>query len=1003
MTGEPHPHAYVEGIDPGHGRLEPRALMRSDAPVLELDGSWRFRLVPDLRSTTSGFEAPGFADDTWDELRVPSCWQIEGLRTGRSYGGPAYTNLAYPFPVDPPHVPDENPTGEYRREFDLPPTWPTGRTVLRFEGVDSCFAAWLNGHRLGDAKGSRLPTEFDVTDALVPGRNLLAVRVHQWSSGSYLEDQDMWWVSGIFRPVTLLSRPVGSLSDAFVHADYDHETGAGTLAVETDAGATLSVPELGIVAADPAGPHRLPRVEPWSAERPRLYDAELTAPGERVALRIGFRRVEVRDGQILANGRPLFLRGVNRHEWNPDTGRTLSRQDMLSDVLLMKRHNVNAVRTSHYPPDPAFLDLCDEHGLWVVDECDLETHGFYFVDWRGNPSDDPRWETALVDRMRRMVERDKNHPSVVMWSLGNESGIGRNLEAMAAWARRRDPSRLIHYEGEPDSFYVDVFSQMYTGYDELAAIGRRTEAPTTDPALDAARRAMPHLLCEYGHAMGNGPGGLVEYREILEGSPRLHGGFIWEWMDHGIRRRMPDGDEDFAYGGDFGEPLHDGNFVCDGLLFSDRTPSPGLLELKRVFEPVRIAIDPAGCTIRVSNVRHTMDTSDLAFSWRAEAEGVLTGEAAMHVPAIDPGDAGVVPWPATLVAAVAGVDAVTGVDGAAGERWLTVEARLAHDVSWAAAGHVIAWAQASLDGVGPAVAPRSAIISPAVPLAPAVLHDGGLRLGPAVFDAATGNLRRVGDLEVDGPLLELWRAPIDNDVRGDDPPVDGWRALGLGRLQHRVVRVTPSDLGLDVLVRSAPAASDHAMLTSYGWAADAGDPDRLLLHVRIEPQGSWPGVLPRVGIRLVLPSALRRVTWFGLGPGEAYPDSTGGVRVGRFERDLADLQTPYAVPQENGCRREVRWATLTGPDGGGLRIEAAPFVHLTARPWSGADLTAARHPSDLRDRDRVFLELDIEHQGVGSGACGPRVLPPYELRAKAMELALAFRRIAGDAEEVSAT
>ncbi|MGW1024198.1 glycoside hydrolase family 2 TIM barrel-domain containing protein [Streptomyces sp. NPDC002577] len=979
LTSEPTPHGYVESFSPGHGRTAPRAAFSSDAATVDLTGPWRFHLAPDLPRTTEGFEKPDYDDSGWDTLPVPSLWQMQGLPDEPRYGKPAYTNQPYYFPIDPPHVPDANPTGEYRREFTLPDEWPDGRALLRFEGVDSCFAVWLNGTLLGDGKGSRLPTEFDVTDALRPGRNVLAVRVHQWSAGTYLEDQDMWWLSGIFRPVTLLSRPHGSLTDFHVHADFDHATGSGTLSVDTSGGtARLHVPELGLTDADPAGPHTLDGAEPWSAERPRLYHGELVTDSERIPLRIGFRRIEIRDGLILANGRKLFFRGVNRHEWTPDTGRTLSHDDMLTDVLLMKRHNINAVRTSHYPPNPAFLDLCDEYGLWVIDECDLETHGFCHVDWRNNPTDDPRWLEACLDRMQRMVERDKNHPSVVIWSLGNECGHGANLEAMADWARGRDPERLIHYEGDDNCGYTDLYSRMYVEYDELPLIARHQDAVTRDPALDARRRQMPFIQCEYAHSMGNGPGGLREYQEVYESFPRMHGGFVWQWIDHGIRRRTPDGGEHFAYGGDFGEPLHDGNFVIDGLVFADRTPSPGLLEYKKTIEPVRVSIDTNARTLRVNNLFHTRDTAHLAFRWQVEDNGHPRSAAALTVPPVAPGEHVELPWPADLAEACA-------APGREGERWLTVTAELADDELWAPAGHEVAWTQALVAG---APQPQPAPVPTPLPAVPAPRTH---QLGDAVFDAVSGSLLRLGGMDIDGPRLDLWRAPTDNDLLTfGGPLVDDWRKAGLHRLQHRVVAVEATDTGLEVITRTAPAGLDFAMQSSFRWEADAEESGQLWLRLATEPVGTWPCPLPRIGIRLALPEAIETVEWFGLGPGEAYADTTAAVRVGRYTASVDDLQTPYVMPQENGNRREVRHARLTDRQGSGLVITGHPHVDLTVRRWTSEDIDAARHSCDLSPRDRVYVNLDVAQHGIGSGSCGPRVQSRYELHARPVSLTLGF-------------
>jgi beta-galactosidase len=889
---------------------------------------------------------------------VPSHWQLHG------YGAPAYTNVAYPFPVEPPHVPDENPTGDYVRRFAVPAAWAGTDAVLRFEGVDSCLRAWLNGVELGVAMGSRLPTEFDVGALLRPGEeNLLAVRVQQWSAGSYLEDQDMWWLSGIFRSVTLLARPAEALDDVFVHAGYDHTTGTGTLRVDTDAPARVTVPELGIDVA-PGESVELP-VEPWSAELPRLYDAEVASAGERVALRVGFRTVVVEDGLLKVNGRRVLFRGVNRHEFDPDHGRAVSEEVMRRDIVLMKAHNVNAVRTAHYPPHPRFLELCDELGLYVIDECDLETHGYVNLGWRGNPSDDPRWEDAFVDRMRRTVERDKNHASIVMWSLGNESGSGSNLSAMAAWARGRDPSRPLHYEHDWSCRDVDVYSRMYAPHDEVDAIGRGEEEPLEDAELDARRRGLPFILCEYAHAMGNGPGGLSEYQELFERYPRCQGGFVWEWIDHGLRQRLPDGSERFAYGGDFGERLHDGPFVADGLLFPDRTPSPGLLEFKKVIEPVRITGAAGTGHVSVANLHDFRDLSHLAFPWALEEEGVAVAEGVLEVGPVAAGERAEVALPE--------------LPATRGETWLTVRAVLAADEPWAPAGHEVAWGQvaASEGEAAPAAASREA----------AAGGGGMLSLGPGSFDPATGLLRSLGDLALDGPRLDVWRAPTDNDT-GMHGPVQleaAWRARGLHRARHRVIAVEPGPAGLVVRTRVGMAAWDGGLLATYTWSEEA---DGLLLTVEVTPEGEWTVPLPRLGLRLALPADLDRVEWFGRGPGEAYRDTRRAARVGRFAASVDELQTPYVRPQENGSRSEVRWATLTDPSGAGLRVEGRPHIELTARRWTSEDLDAATHTPELVARNRIWVNLDHAQQGIGTASCGPGVLPQHDLEAVPTTFAL---------------
>ncbi|GAB2874068.1 glycoside hydrolase family 2 TIM barrel-domain containing protein [Streptomyces mayteni] len=1003
--------SYVTSFSPCSGTLPPRARLQSDAPALDLAGEWAFRLVPGVRDLTAGFQDPRFDDSAWDRLTVPSHWQLAGLRapdgelleTGKArFGLPAYTNQQYPFPLDPPYVPDDNPTGEYRRSFELPSALRdvAGRVVLRFEGVDSAFAVWCNGIPLGHATGSRLPSEFDVTDALVPGDNVIAVRVHQWSAASYLEDQDMWWLSGIFRSVGLLARPASGVEDLFVHAGFDHVTGDGTLRVDTPGPARVHIPELGVEAGTNEQ-LTVPDVQPWSAEEPRLYEATVSTDAERVTVRIGFRTVTVEDGLILVNGRNIRFRGVNRHEWHPDTGRALDLETMREDVLLMKRHNINAVRTSHYPPDPRFLDLCDEHGLWVVDECDLETHGFLLADWRGNPSDDPRWADALLDRMRRTVERDKNRPSVIVWSLGNESGEGGNLRAMAAWTRSRDPERLIHYEGDYDHGHADVYSQMYAHPETVDRVGRHAEDRTRDPALDAHRRSLPHLLCEYAHAMGNGPGGLAEYEELFDRHPRLHGGFVWEWIDHGIRRRAgagPNpGEEYFAYGGDFDEEVHDGNFVADGLLFPDRTPSPGLVEYKKVIEPLRLRITGEGRDALSLAARSRYDhatTTHLAYRWELAANGRGLATGALDLPALAPGQTAT----ADLLPLLAHVrrEAPRGA-----EVWLTVSARLAEDQSWAPAGHEVAWAQhrlAALERPAPPTLVPDA--SPAVDATPT-----GFSLGTARFDR-NGTLRSLGPLPVVGPRLDVWRAPTDNDraAHGDDAS-RAWRALGLDRAHDRLVEATTRDDALVVTVRTGAAATDAGLLTTFTWTAL--DPARLRLDVQVAPEGWFvrhgaPALsgtavpLPRVGLRLGLPAEIAEVTWFGLGPGESYPDTRQAARVGEFSTTVPALQTPYVMPQENGARRDVRYARLTDARGAGLEVTGLPTFHLTARPWTSESLDAARHPTDLTPDRHVWVNLDAAHHGIGSQSCGPGVLPVHRLHARAFRFALTLRAIEPD-------
>nr|WP_042196090.1 glycoside hydrolase family 2 TIM barrel-domain containing protein [Kibdelosporangium sp. MJ126-NF4]CEL22396.1 Beta-galactosidase [Kibdelosporangium sp. MJ126-NF4] len=960
--------SYIDDVSPGHGALPPRSAFTSDAPSLSLNGDWRFHLSDSPVDAPPGIEQDTFDDSAWSTVAVPSNWQMHG------FGTPAYTNVQYPFPIDPPYVPSDNPTGDYRLTFDLPATWLSQPAVLRFDGIDSCGRVWLNGTELGVTRGSRLPVEFDVSGVLRERGNVLAVRVHQWSSGSYLEDQDMWWLSGIFRDVTLLARPVGGIADYWLRADYDHTTGHGVLRVEVEVEgqAWLSVPELGILRTPVDAPIEAGPVEPWTAETPRLYDGYLTSENERVPLRVGFRTVTIEDGQIKVNGTPIMLKGVNRHEHHPTLGRAVPYETARADVLLMKRHNINAVRTSHYPPHPAFLDLCDEYGLWVVDECDLETHGFSEVGWDRNPSDDPQWQPAYLDRMARMVERDKNHPSIIMWSLGNESHTGRNLAAMASWTRSRDSTRPVHYEGDAACDYVDVHSRMYASHAEVDEIGRTT--------------SLPFIQCEYAHAMGNGPGGLLEYRELFEKYPRCQGGFIWEWLDHGIEQHDSEGRRYYAYGGDFGETIHDGSFVIDGLVFPDRTPSPGLRELKKIFEPVRIR--PAQSTapqtdpetpepplypkktsptlpggrplaslsaegggeegrgrpvdnlkVVVANHYDYCGVDHLSFAWTLEEEGVEVASGTLTAPAIAPGQEIVLDLPE--------------LPETTKESWVTVSAALAKDTAWAAANHPIAWGQLNVN-------PR---------------HQAGTTSEPQQRTP-----QDISGIPIITPELDLWRAPTENDRPSDEPK---WREAGLHRLQHRLI----SDEGGIRKVRVAPPARAFGMLVTYRWT---GDDTAKHLRVDIEPDGEWPCTLPRLGLRMAVPHHYSHVEWFGKGPGEAYADSRQAAAVGRYKSTVDDMQTSYVVPQENGNRAEVRWVELTDDTGRGIRIEGAPTFEFTARRWTTEDLDAATHTTDLTATDWIHLNLDIAQNGLGTASCGPGVLPQYQLHAHKASIELTF-------------
>ena len=1030
----PEAEHYLNDVGPGRGRRRAaRSWLHSDAPTISLDGDWRFRLlagVPGMLGAAhvlpageapEAFAEPAFDDSGWETLPVPSHWVLHG--DGR-YGTPQYTNVQLPFPHDPPYVPDENPTGDHRRTFELPAAWMDRDTyeaiVLRFDGVESRYRVWVNGAEIGVGTGSRLAQEFDVTEAVTAGANTIAVRVHQWSASTYIEDQDQWWLPGIYRDVSVQARPVGGIDDVWVRAGFDHLRGAGALSTELRAGdaafpVRLQVPELGIdvewASATDVAAIAVDAVEPWTAERPRLYEATVVSAGgaETIDLRLGFRTVEIVGDLFLVNGRRVVLHGMNRHDTNPDLGRGFDEEFVRRDLELMKRHNVNAIRTSHYPPHPRVLDLADEYGFWVMLECDIETHAFHHGgsqfhsgtdEWMDNPSEDPAWRATYLDRIERTVERDKNHPSIVMWSLGNESGTGANLAAMSAWVHARDPERPVHYEGDHAGDYTDVYSRMYPAIAEVTSIGSdSTSLLMNASAVQSLRqRTKPFLLCEYVHAMGNGPGGIELYEDLVDRFPRLHGGFVWEWRDHGIRTRTTDGVEFFAYGDDFADAgVHDGHFCMDGMVMSDGTPTPGLVEFAAVTAPIRFEIAVADRVARVTvlNLHHSADASDLAFPWRIERAGVQVAAGVLEVAGKNGG-----PLRAGESAVVELAIDRQALGSDRGELWLTVAATLSAEMSWAPAGHVIAAAQAALPT--PVAAHRRSRRGEA--------HRdiaGRSALGPAEFE--DGRLVSLAGMPVSGPRLELWRAPTDNDGGNHlgsydvSDPMEGrglgvpgpsyaaqWREAGLDRLSSRLVELRRTTTTLERRTRWAAADTRVAVTLDERWELDG---DAVLLELELIPTSRWEIVWPRLGVRFDLPLSIDRADWFGTGPGESYPDSRRGVLVGRYGAGIEHLTFPYAWPQESGHRSELRSLDLASEGRGWLRVDAEEDTRgrrpgFTLARHTAQQIDLARHQHELAEPVASYLYLDAAQNGLGSRACGPDVWPDALLRPEARSLSL---------------
>lgn len=926
---------------PSLNKLPPRAtLARSDPPV-PLDGAWDFRLVARPEDAARALRA----SRGWQPVDVPGLWTMQG------FGRPHYTNVVMPFEERPPNVPEENPTGIYRRRFTLPRGRRRRRVVLHFGGAEGALYVLVNGHPVGIAKDSRTPAEFDVTELVRHGEpNELVAVVVQWSDASFIEDQDQWWHAGLPRSVYLYSP---NITDVFALADLDGD-GHGLLQVTSEGGEEARLLDargqtLLSVKLPAEAPVRSPTQ--WSAEEPNLYTLVVSGAGESVTCRLGFRRVEIRDRRLLVNGKPVRIHGVNRHDHDDRRGRAVTRELMEADARLMKQFNVNAVRTSHYPNDPYWLDLCNRYGLYVVDEANIESHAYYDEICR-----DPRYASAFVERLRNMVERDKNHPSVILWSLGNESGYGPNHDAAAGWVRARDPSRPLHYEGAMRPEWsggprvTDVVCPMYPEVAEIEAWAERSDDPR------------PVILCEYSHAMGNSNGGLADYFAAFERHGALQGGFVWEWIDHGIRRTDERGREYWAYGGDFGDTPNDANFCADGLVWPDRTPHPALHELKYLARPVEVEpLDAGRGRFRVRSRQDFAGLERFRGTWELSVDGEVVTKG--KLPRLR-GDA---------------IDVTLELGSeVAGERFVTFRFQLRRATEWAPAGHEVAWQQLALPSRRrPRGATRRARFD-------------------FVIDRESGFLTALSaegrNVVVAGPRLQLWRAATDNDgLRLLPERKSGvlwrWLELGLDRLEHRFDGVRETDRGIEVVHRASGRGTwDDATHRQLYRRTPAG------LVVENEVMlGPELRDLPRVGVVLVLPSGLERLEWFGLGPWENYPDRLASAVVGHFASTVDEQYVPYILPQEHGHRCEVRRLSLTDGEGFGLEVVGRPTIGFSASHFTASDLYAARHTTDLEPRAEVVLSLDHAHRGLGTASCGPDTSPRYRLVAPVYRFAYVFR------------
>jgi len=1010
----------------GRGRLAPHSFYVPHATLAgalsrervrspwfkSLNGTWRFRYVADPASRPLGFWQDDADLTGWDSIPVPGNWEALG------FGIPIYTNITYLYPPNPPFVPHrDNPVGSYRRSFTVSDAWRGRRVILHFGSLKSAGWVWVNGREAGFAKGSKTPAEFDVTDLLRAGENTVAVQLYRFSDGDYLEDQDYWKISGIERDVFLYAVPQTHIRDYWVRPTLDSTLRRGTLTVDVslshagprragavrlsalllgpDGSTVLRAPLGAWLAAGTAAETTLtlsaevPSPARWTAETPQLYTvvlALLDARGdttEVIAQRVGFRRVEVKGGLLLVNNVPVTFRGVNRHEHDPVTGRYVSLESMRRDVELMKQANVNGVRTSHYPNDPRWYDLADEYGLYVIDEANVESHGMgYHPDTTlGN---DPAWQTAHLDRTIRMVERDKNHPSVILWSLGNEAGDGVNFVAASAWVHRRDPSRPVHYERAGEARHVDVVSVMYPSIQYLLRYA-------------STRHERPLIMCEYAHAMGNSEGNLQDYWDVIYAHPQLQGGFIWDWVDQGLAARTTGGRPYSAYGGDYGPPgtPSDFNFLFNGLVAPDRTPHPHYDEVRKVYQPIATRTTGAPGTVRVVNRYDFRDLGHVALRWTVttDADTLARGEHdGLAVAARDSAELAL------------GLPALRPAAGA--EVLLKVEYVLKRDEPFLPAGTIVAWDQFPLAAPVTAAAP-AAPTAQLAPMPDAALVQDPARItvtGPRVRAAFDRTLGTLVSLVWDGtellrtaPEPNFWRAPTDNDFGNRMPQrLRVWRTAGPDR---HLVRIAARQEG-----RSRVTVETEELLHAGGarlfttWAVyGSGD---IVMRQRFVPGDTAVPEPPRLGLRFTMPAGFDSVAWFGRGPQETYWDRKTGAAVGLYRAAAADLYHPYERPQETGTRTDVRWMAVQSAAGAGLLAVGQPLLEASALDVAQEDLDEGqekvnRHAYMVPRRPFTEVRLDWHQMGVGGdNSWGALTHPEYRLPVRVYEWSVRLRPFA---------
>ena len=993
-----NPEVFAENKLPSRATLVPyasfdEALKRGESGyVLDISGQWRFHWTKTPAERPEGFWAKEYNDKMWDLIAVPGNWEVLG------YGYPIYTNVNYPFPLNPPYIPhDDNPTGCYRHTFEIPEAWDGRRIILHFESGLAAMHVWLNGEKVGYSEGTKTAVEFDITAMATTGWNTLAIEGYRWCDGSYLEDQDFWRLSGFDRGVKVYSVDEVRIADIFAIGDLDktYKTGLYEATVKVDNVGDdpfNGVVELSLLAVDGSVVKRhaqsvevadsreltfsfkVPKVKTWSHEHPNLYTSVVTLKGldgkivEATSCRTGFRKVEIKDGVLLLNGRRLMINGVNLHEHNPATGHVVNRELMLKDIELMKRHNINAVRTSHYPQPTEWYDLCDEYGILLVDEANIEAHGCgtgyqeSYPDF--HPSHRPEWKGAHHDRIRSMVERDKNHPSVIIWSMGNESSDGEVYTEAYRWIKERDRSRFVQFEQGYGGPNTDITCPMYPPIAEMKAYAER-ENPTK-----------PYIMCEFAHAMGNSTGNFREYFDIMEGHPHMQGGFIWDWVDQGIDAVGRDGRHYWAYGGDFGAWMytHDENFCCNGLVSPDRTPHPGLREVRKVYQDIEFELVDSK-TLRIYNNTHDTDLSEFYLSYYTARDG----EHKMWVEGVE-----LPRCPAGRSVDVA-IDYAT--DDSFAEWTLTVMACYTeipvHLYGKLYEGHIVAEEQFVLQPYRFEKALPEGKIEIERGEGWIVAHNG---VTAVLFNTANGRLERFvsggRNLMSEMPEPWFWRAPTDNDWGVSlQRTTNVWRTNRRKPLGAKVEEYEDR-----VVVKGeyylVDAPSYYTIIHTF--RADGS----LQVEVEWRRDGEYVPELPRFGMRMMLPQDYTHLKYYGRGPWENYADRNESAFLGLYEQSTDEQLFPYVRPQESGNKTDVRWVELTNDEGVGIRVEGLQPLNISAMPYRSEDLDPGlgmkkqMHYSDIEPRREVVLHIDLAQRGLGGDTSwGAQPRDQYRLTA----------------------